>query len=211
MEKLTLGDRIKFIRKELHLTQSEFGAKVNPPATKGAVSRWESDTSIPTDERLKQIAKMSKIAKLGYVTVDYLKTGRIDKNEFLDALYQTKRNNKPSRILDNDGFEQALSYAMNTRAIEIRSSEAIEKLTNNHYKRFKELSIHSKKALLEVIKLIDLFEKSSFDKETNEYSSRLAELLSQISIYTQRNTTKNKNATHSALNNLLDSFDPKDF
>ena len=55
VEQLTLGDRIKFIRKEKKLTQLIFGEKLNPEVTKSTISRWESNTIIPNNNYLKQM------------------------------------------------------------------------------------------------------------------------------------------------------------
>lgn len=63
-----LGQRIKSIRLRLGKNQSEFGEMFDPPAPKGAVSRWEHGGG-PNKQRLK------KIAELGGVSVEYLVNG----------------------------------------------------------------------------------------------------------------------------------------
>lgn len=63
-----LGQRIKSIRLRLGKNQSEFGEMFDPPAPKGAVSRWEHGGG-PNKQRLK------KIAELGGVSVEYLING----------------------------------------------------------------------------------------------------------------------------------------
>lgn len=63
-----LGNRIKAIRIQLGKSQTEFGELFNPPAPKGAVSRWEHGGG-PNKGRLK------KIAELGGVSIDYLLNG----------------------------------------------------------------------------------------------------------------------------------------
>lgn len=74
-----LGERIKTIRLQLGKTQTEFGKMFDPPAPKGAVSRWEHGGG-PNKKRLKEIAD------LGNVTVDYLlgltKYKNVDNGDF---------------------------------------------------------------------------------------------------------------------------------
>lgn len=203
MEKLTLGDRIKFIRNEQHLTQLAFGKMLKPAANKSVVSRWESNTNVPGEGRLKQIAKM------GDVTVDYLKTGNIDKTELRNAVEISDTpgfRGVPSVVLNNDSFEARITNAVNTRIIETESREAIKRLTTGHYERFKKLTVHGKSALWEAIKLIYLFESDSIDEDNNEYSSKFSELLSQINVYAKKHSVKNKNAVNTATEDLLESL-----
>lgn len=203
MEKLTLGDRIKFIRNEQHLTQLAFGKMLKPAANKSVVSRWESNTNVPGEGRLKQIAKM------GDVTVDYLKTGNIDKTELRNAVEISDTpgfRDVPSAVLNNDSFEARITNAVNTRIIETESREAIKRLTTGHYERFKKLTVHGKSALWEAIKLIYLFESDSIDEDNNEYSSKFSELLSQINVYAKKHSVKNKNAVNTATEDLLESL-----
>lgn len=203
MEKLTLGDRIKFIRNEQHLTQLAFGKMLTPVANKSVVSRWESNTNVPSEKRL------SQIAKIGDVTLDYLKTGNIDKTELGNAVELSDTpefRSVPSAVLNNDSFEARITNAVNTRIIETESREAIKRLTTGHYERFKKLTVHGKSALWEAIKLIYLFESDSIDEDNNEYSSKFSELLSQINIYAKKHSVKNKNAVNTATEDLLESL-----
>lgn len=203
MEKLTLGDRIKFIRNEQHLTQLAFGKMLKPAANKSVVSRWESNTNVPGEGRLKQIAKM------GDVTVDYLKTGNIDKTELRNEVELSDTpgfRGVPSVVLNNDSFEARITNAVNTRIIETESREAIKRLTTGHYERFKKLTVHGKSALWEAIKLIYLFESDSINEDNNEYSSKFSELLSQINVYAKKHSVKNKNAVNTATEDLLESL-----
>ncbi len=203
MEKLTLGDRIKFIRNEQHLTQLAFGKMLKPAANKSVVSRWESNTNVPGEGRLKQIAKM------GGVTVDYLKTGNIDKTELRNAVELSDTpgfRGVPSVVLNNDSFEARITNAVNTRIIETESREAIKRLTTDHYERFKKLTVHGKSALWEAIKLIYLLELDSIDENNNEYSSKFSELLYQINVYAKKHSVKNKNAVNTATEDLLESL-----
>lgn len=55
-----VGQRIKRIRKELGMNQSEFAKLIN--ATVPAVSNWENGRNLPNSERLKSIADVGKIS-----------------------------------------------------------------------------------------------------------------------------------------------------
>lgn len=57
IDKKAVGRRIEFIRKEKGMTLEEFGNLFN--ATKGNVSLWQKGSSLPSNERLVQIAKIS--------------------------------------------------------------------------------------------------------------------------------------------------------
>lgn len=77
---IELGNRIKAIRMKLGKNQTEFGKMFDPPAPKGAVSRWEHGGS-PNKKRLK------RIADLGGVSVEYLIKGvKLNVNDFLDLV-----------------------------------------------------------------------------------------------------------------------------
>ncbi len=67
---MTLGERLKQLRKNSGLTQEQFAKKLG--ATRGALSNWEIDNSTPDNEMLKKIADFFK------VTTDYL-LGRDEK------------------------------------------------------------------------------------------------------------------------------------
>lgn len=46
---MSVGNRIKSIRKEKGLTMEEFGKKLN--TSKGAVNNWETGKNLPNNER----------------------------------------------------------------------------------------------------------------------------------------------------------------
>ncbi|MCI3029775.1 helix-turn-helix domain-containing protein [Desemzia sp. C1] len=68
IDKKAVGLRIKSIRISNGLTLEEFGKLFD--ASKGNVSLWEKGSSIPNNERLKQISR------LGHISVDTLLYGK---------------------------------------------------------------------------------------------------------------------------------------
>lgn len=54
----TLGQKIKSLRNRLGLSTEEFAKKMDPPASKGTVSKWENNKYMPNTSRINQIAKM---------------------------------------------------------------------------------------------------------------------------------------------------------
>lgn len=57
-----LSEGIKRLRKELKMTQSEFGKLFTPPATKGIVSKWENGKSVPSNERLDRLSEITGLS-----------------------------------------------------------------------------------------------------------------------------------------------------
>lgn len=70
VQRVYLSRRIKEIRKQLGLSMSEFGEKLD--TSKNSVSQWESAKVIPNAERLR------KIAELGEVPVEFLYLSDLD-------------------------------------------------------------------------------------------------------------------------------------
>lgn len=58
-----LSNTILQTRKNLGKTQEEFGNLFHPKANKGNISKWEKGKSIPSDERLDEISKLSGYSK----------------------------------------------------------------------------------------------------------------------------------------------------
>ena len=68
----TFGKRLREAREAIvpKLTQEGLGKKFDPPVSRNAVSRWESDTDMPETDKLPTLARAVR------ETVDYLLTGR---------------------------------------------------------------------------------------------------------------------------------------
>lgn len=91
---MTLGNRIKFLRKRANITQSELAEKLN--LSFGTISKYEKDEiSIPSETLL-------KIANIFNVSTDFL-LGRVDiKNESIAIAASIKDNIDLSDICDED-------------------------------------------------------------------------------------------------------------
>lgn len=132
-KKREMGQRISTIRQKLGLTQQEFANKFDPPASKGAVSRWENGDRTPSNKTLKQIAE------LGNVSVDYLQTGfslsYTEYRSLLDkAIKQGKLSDKErQKLIESQlDFNATLSsikqYWENSARDEIEKQQAIFKV-----------------------------------------------------------------------------------
>ena len=91
---MTLGNRIKFLRKRANITQSELAEKLN--LSFGTISKYEKDEiSIPSETLL-------KIANIFNVSTDFL-LGRVDiKNESIPIAASTKGSIDLSDVCDED-------------------------------------------------------------------------------------------------------------
>ena len=91
---MTLGNRIKFLRKRANFTQSELAEKLN--LSFGTISKYEKDEiSIPSETLL-------KIANIFNVSTDFL-LGRVDiKNESIPIAASTKDNIDLSDVSNED-------------------------------------------------------------------------------------------------------------
>ena len=91
---MTLGNRIKFLRKRANITQSELAEKLN--LSFGTISKYEKDEiSIPSETLL-------KIANIFNVSTDFL-LGRVDiKNESIAIAASIKDNVDLSDVSNED-------------------------------------------------------------------------------------------------------------
>ena len=210
MSELTLGDKIKFIRKEKHLSQEEFGKLLTPPVSKAIVSRWESNDHKPRKPKLEQIAK------IGDVSFDYLIKGSLDTDELQSAIYDAhigKIDTNDQTIMNNFALDAIVTQRIKNQMDETASSKAFNDLAANRKEKFNNLSISSKKEFLENTKLLKLFEKYNIETDDgvlNSYSDALSGLLTQINIFANDQTTKIKKAVKTAVNKLLDDLNSMD-
>lgn len=94
MEKKSIGNRIKNIRKKLGINQTDFGNLIDD-AHKSVVSKWEKGQNLPNNERLK------KIADLGNISIEELLYGSLD--EYARTLLDNLENelSEDKSISDN--------------------------------------------------------------------------------------------------------------
>lgn len=62
IDNVSVGNRIRIIRREKGLTTEEFSKIFTPPASKGTVSKWENGRYLPNNKRLTAIAEIANIS-----------------------------------------------------------------------------------------------------------------------------------------------------
>lgn len=94
INKKDVGNRIKIFRKELGLSMKEFGSRLDSKASDSIVSRWERGISLPSNDRLKNIAKLANIS------VEELLYG--DERNYINPLITNIAANKYDITIGND-------------------------------------------------------------------------------------------------------------
>ena len=94
----TLNERIKQLRKEKGLTQSQLADELG--VTDKAVSKWEVGESNP------DISLLVKLAEIFDVTIDYLLTGKVEEGLSLDDMDKDKRALLLAKKDDAKNFEK---------------------------------------------------------------------------------------------------------
>ena len=92
---LTFGQRVKELREELNMSQTDLGAAFDPPVGRGAVSKWESDINKPSVDQLPTLVRKLK------TTLEYLVIGT------------NKEGVQPTNVRifeENEGDEIAVPY-----------------------------------------------------------------------------------------------------
>lgn len=86
--KKTIGTRIADIRKSLGLSMEEFGKRMDPKASKGAVSNWENGYNLPNNNRLKKIAELGNTTVRKLLEPEYF----IEEGKYLGLVIKELRN-----------------------------------------------------------------------------------------------------------------------
>lgn len=109
---MSVGNKIKSIRKENGLTQGEFGDKIEN-AHKSLISKWEKGQNLPNNERLKRIAELGGITvnellygKVGKITTNNIKVNRIGKKY---SIIIKEGNQERWLTLDKESARELLS------------------------------------------------------------------------------------------------------
>lgn len=174
--KIEMGKRIAIIRQQLGLTQQEFASKFSPPASKAAVSRWESGDRTPSNDSLKQIAK------LGNVSVTYLRTGYtlnfLETRALLNrAIHGDKLNKDDQQKVNESRFDFLLQ---GIDLMERRDNEATNLLrTQAAIIDKKPLSPLDKSTLGDFLWLLNLIRLNGSEKQQAEFDV-LINMLRQI-------------------------------
>ncbi|MCW6653638.1 helix-turn-helix domain-containing protein [Aerococcaceae bacterium NML210727] len=94
---MTLGEKIKVLRKKASLSQEEFAEKLN--VSRSAVAKWESNNGVPEIINLRMISKFFSVS--------------------LDSLLDDKESIETIRI-DNHGVNALLTYLNDYHDIELK-------------------------------------------------------------------------------------------
>lgn len=162
-----IGKRISDIRKSIGLTMEEFGSRMTPPASKGAVSNWENGYNLPNNERLK------RIAELGNVPVLYLLEGKdatdflVEMNIMINELMVETNENLKNQILN----VKDLSYTNTELLLLKRTKDLIDKCKELEEK---DILLDLNTILTKIIEMIDELDN---DEESNEDKKKNIELI----------------------------------
>ena len=118
---MTLGERIKELRKMNQLTQVELAQKLN--VTKGTVSTWETNSRTPSFDTLEQLCDMFRVG------MDYL-MGRSD-DDSPRAMPEEEMENLALSQVEDDLSEYAVKYAR----LDEFGRQAVESLFLAEYNR----------------------------------------------------------------------------
>lgn len=109
---MKLGEKIKFYRNEMNLSQEELGSKIS--VTKATISNWEAGIRIPDGD------KVGELAKLFGVSTDYL-LGIVDIDEdeikMINKMIRQAGITKNIEDLTKEELENAIEFAYSTKKI----------------------------------------------------------------------------------------------
>ncbi len=118
---MTLGERIKQLRKENGMTQVDMAQKLG--VTKGTVSTWETDSRVPGFETLNQMCDMFQRS------LDYL-MGRSD-----DATPPILTSEEQTELALNQVAEDLREYVLKYCRLDQYGREAVESIIRAEYSR----------------------------------------------------------------------------
>ena len=87
---MTLGEKIKFLRRQFNITQADFADKLF--VSRQAVQKWEADLSTPDLDRIKEISQIFTIS------IDNLLNDELNEKQLLSLLTKKSTGNKKEGI-----------------------------------------------------------------------------------------------------------------
>ncbi len=118
---MTLGERIKQLRKENGMTQVDMAQKLG--VTKGTVSTWETDSRVPGFETLNQMCDMFQRS------LDYL-MGRSD-----DAMPPVRTDEEQNELAMSQVAEDLREYVLKYCRLDQYGKDAVEAVIRAEYNR----------------------------------------------------------------------------
>ncbi|WP_367341793.1 helix-turn-helix domain-containing protein [Limosilactobacillus sp.] len=152
MNKIEVGQRIENIRRHLGENQSQFGEHFN--INKGSVSRWENGKTLPSADKLKNIADLAN------VSVNYLLYG----NHLTVKETQQLLNKRES------GQEVSATEKQQINEILLDTWGTVQKQMNNSQR------VHGKR----INKQLEIIKKNPIDPFNIETLANFLELLNRI-------------------------------
>lgn len=139
----TLGRNIRFVRKQLGLTQISFGQRLGLDSN-SVVSNWEKGKREPS------YTNLLKIAKMGNVSLDWLVTGDITG----DSIYNSDKEYIEKFNIDKKEIAESLGISV------------------DQLEQWLEEKTHSADIIAAVNKIIDKYENSNADARAAEETVR---------------------------------------
>ncbi len=118
---MTLGERIKELRKQNHMTQVDLAKKLN--VTKGTVSTWETNSRTPNFDTMEEMCSLFNVG------MDYL-TGRSD-DATPPSFGESDADNLALMTVEDDLTEYAFKYAR----LDQYGRDAVESIILAEYNR----------------------------------------------------------------------------
>ena len=87
---MTLGEKIKFLRRQFNITQADFADKLF--VSRQAVQKWEADLSTPDLDRIKEISQIF------IISIDNLLNDELNEKQLLSLLTKKSTSNKKEEI-----------------------------------------------------------------------------------------------------------------
>ena len=116
---MTLGQKLKEIRKKFNLSQEQLAEIMN--VSRQAITKWENDNGLP------DISNLTELSKVFNLTVDYL----LDNDNSLPSLSMKKELNKDKYKMNTKGYTQIINdyYAEPWEVYELLRSKNHSKLS----------------------------------------------------------------------------------
>lgn len=120
---MTLGEKIKIVRKQAGLSQEQLATKIN--VSRSAIAKWESDKGIPDIENLKNIARLLNVS-IDFLLDEQQNFDRLAIKEAIDLTkYKGIRKKKKDKII-REKYPLAKIYTLLGKMILTKNEKIID-------------------------------------------------------------------------------------